>query len=668
MLNSPVGKLAKIGPSYENRLKKLNIYFTRDLLYHFPVRYEDRRVIRKLNELIPGQRASVEGIVWQVKTIRTKYGKFLTFATINDGASSIECVWFNQAYISSVVKSGQKLGFSGKVDYFNGKLALISPEYEFLGPNLPPLHTQGLVPVYPETKGVSSKWLRSKINLLLKEKSLKDFEILSTQILKRHSLISWSEAIRNIHFPKDLDQISQAKKRLAFEEFFLLQLAGFKRKLNWQKNHLATSFTIDQEKILDFISELPFSLTKSQKKVAKEITNDLGQNKPMNRLLQGDVGSGKTVVAAIAAFVAFLNGRSVIFMAPTEILAKQHFKTLSSMLNPYEVKVGLQTGSKKTKGAVDLLVGTHALLSSQSLPKNIGLTIIDEQQRFGVEQRSILRGKGLVSHYLTMSATPIPRTMALTLYGDLDLSIIDELPKGRKKIKTFVVPPEKRNKAYNFIREHVNKGHQAFIICPLIDPSETLGSVKNAKEEWQRLSSEVFPKYSVDLLHGRLKSKEKDYVVGKFKKGDSDILVSTPVVEVGIDVPNATVMVIEASERFGLAQLHQMRGRVGRSDAQSFCLLFTESEKPEILKRLKHLEIKHIGLELAELDLKIRGPGQLYGTAQHGVPGLKIASLTNTELIEKTGEEAKKVLRVDPKLQKNPLLKERLAEEKVSPD
>lgn len=668
MLNTSVGNLAKIGPSYENRLKKLNINTVENLLYHFPVRHEDRRIIHKLNELTPGQKTSVEGVVWQIKTTRTKYGKFLTFATINDGTSSLECVWFNQAYISRVIRNGQKLGFSGKVEYFNGKLALINPEYEFLLPNTPSIHTQGLVPIYPETKGVSSKWLRSKINFLLKDEIFKDFEILPKQILEKYKLIGRFEAIKSIHFPQDLEQISKAEERLAFEEFFLLQIASKKRKLDWQKNQVATPFIIDQKRVVEFISELPFSLTKAQKKVLKEITNDLGRDKPMNRLLQGDVGSGKTVVAAIASFITFLNGKGVLFMAPTEILANQHFKTLSSMLNPYGVRVGLQTGSKKTTGKVDLLVGTHALISSKDLPKNIGLIIIDEQQRFGVAQRFLLRSKGMTSHYLTMSATPIPRTLALTLYGDLDLSIIDELPTGRKKVKTFVVSPDKRDRAYNFIRKHIKNKNQAFIICPLIDPSETLVSVKNAKEEWQRLSSEVFPEYSVGLLHGRLKSKEKNSVIGKFKQAKFDILVSTPVVEVGIDVPNATIMVVEASERFGLAQLHQIRGRVGRGQEQSFCLLFTESKNPEILDRLKHMESNHIGLELAELDLKIRGPGQLYGTAQHGIPTLKIASLSNTDLIERSGKEAEKLLKTDPHLKKYPPLKERLGTEDVSPD
>lgn len=668
MLNSPIRSLEKIGPSYENKLRNLDIHTIENLLYHFPVRYEDRRVLDKLNNLVLGQKASVEGVIWQIKTTRTKYGKFLTFATINDGTSSLECVWFNQAYINRVIKSGQKLGFSGKVENFNGKLTLINPEYEFISPNSFPIHTRGLVPVYPETKGVSSKWLRSKISWLIKSKILTGFEILPNHILKRYNLIGWTESIKNIHFPANLDQINRAKKRLAFEELFLLQLEGKKIRLDWQENLTSYPFVVDRKKIDRFIAELPFSLTKAQKTVLKEIYRDLGKNKPMNRLLQGDVGSGKTIVAVIISYIAFLNKKEVVFMAPTEILANQHFKTLSSLLNPYGMKVGLQTGSTKTKSKVNLQVGTHALITSKILTKNIGLIIIDEQQRFGVKQRSLLRKRNTNAHYLTMSATPIPRTMALTLYGDLDLSIIDELPVGRKKVRTFVVPPEKRDRAYTFIRKHLRKGSQAFIICPLIDPSETLVSVKSATAEWEKLKTKIFPEYSVDLLHGRLKSKEKNAVITKFKKGKSDVLVSTPVVEVGIDVPNATIMVVEAAERFGLAQLHQIRGRVGRGSNESFCLLFTESQDLEVLKRLAHMETSHLGLELAELDLKIRGPGQLLGTAQHGVKPLKIADLSNNDLINKSKIEAEIIIKSDPKLNKHPLLKSKLASEKMSPD
>lgn len=668
MLKTPIAKLTNIGSSYSSRLKKLNITTLEDLLYHFPTRYEDLTKKKKLNSLQAGENVSIEGIVWQIRNIRTKYGKRLTFATLNDGTASIESVWFNQPYLTKSIKAGQRLGLAGKVDYFNNNLTIMSPEYEFIKEGNPSIHTSGLVSIYPETKGISSKWLRSRIKTLLYNSNLKTHEFLPGEILQEYKFTDWHSAMKNIHFPDDPAVAKRAKERFAFEEFFLIQLSALRRKKQWESMQKANSFSINQEEIVKFIGNLPFELTLAQKKALREIINDLKNDRPMNRLLQGDVGSGKTVVAAIASYIAISNGYSVVLMAPTEILATQHSQTLETLLKPYGIKVGLQTSSKKSEEKAHLNVGTHALIFSKDFLKNLGLVIVDEQHRFGVEQRAMLRKRGVVSHFLTMSATPIPRTMALTLYGDLDLSAIDELPKGRRKIKTFVVPREKRDGAYNFIRNQIKEGRQAFIVCPLIDPSETLKSVRSAREEWRRLSSEIFPDLKVDLLHGRLKSKEKDRVLGGFKNGETDILVSTPVVEVGIDVPNATIMMIEAAERFGLAQLHQMRGRVGRGADQSFCFLFTESHNKEIISRLKYLEQRHIGLELAELDLKLRGPGQLYGTAQHGIPSLKVASLSDTRLIDETRKEAQKIIRSDPNLENHKPLKQKLGRELVAPD
>lgn len=664
----PIEKLPNIGPYHSNRLKRLNITTLEDLLYHFPTRYEDLRAKRKLNSVSPGEKVSVEGVVWQIRNIRTKYGKRLTLATINDGTASIESVWFNQPFLLKIIKTRQKLSLAGKADLFNNNLTLINPEYELTNPDKTTIHTSGLIPIYPETAGLSSKWIRSRIKTYLQDPSLETYEFLPEEILKKYNLPGWFAAMKTIHFPSSLEIAKNASERFAFEELFLIHLSAMKRKKEWKASQKAPSFSIDQEKIIDFIAHLPFELTNAQKRSLREITNDLKRNTPMNRLLQGDVGSGKTVVAAIASYITIMNGFTIVLMAPTEILANQHFQTLDSLLKPYGIKVGLQTSSKKINEHAPLTVGTHALIFNKNLPKNLGLIIVDEQHRFGVEQRAMLRKKGVVSHFLTMSATPIPRTMALTLYGDLDLSIIDELPQGRQKIKTFVVPREKRDRAYEFIRKHVRQEGQVFIICPLIDPSESLASVKSAVEEWKRLSKEVFPDLKVDLLHGRLKTQQKNEVLQKFKKGESDLLVATPVVEVGIDVPNATIIMVEASERFGLAQLHQMRGRVGRGAAQSFCLLFTESRLKEVIQRLKFLEQKHIGLELAELDLKLRGPGELYGTLQHGLPSLKVASLVDTKLIEKTRREARDLLENNPNLEKNKSLKERLERKTVASD
>ncbi len=668
MLITPIVKLANIGPSYSNRLKNLNISTLEDLLYHFPARYEDLSKQSKLNSVAVGEKVSVEGVVWQIRNVRTKYGKQLTFATINDGTASIEIVWFNQPYIARIVKTGQTLGLAGKVNRFNNNISLINPEYEFISEAVMQIHTRGLVPIYPETRGVSSKWLRAKIKTLLENSKLEDYEFLANETLRKNKLEKWYVGMKNIHFPKNLDLAKKARERFAFEELLLTQLSALKRKRDWESSRKTKALSIDQEKIVELISNLPFELTTAQKKALREISKDLKNDKPMNRLLQGDVGSGKTVVAAIASYIAITNGLSVVLMAPTEILATQHFQTLKSLLRPYGIKVGIRTGSRKTNERANLVVGTHALISGKNFPKNLGLVIVDEQHRFGVEQRARLREKGVTSHFLTMSATPIPRTMALTLYGDLELSVIDELPKGRQRIKTFVVPKEKRDRAYNFIRKQIKKGRQAFVICPLIDPSETLNSVRSATKEWERLSKEIFPDFNVGLLHGRQKIVEKEKVMNDLKSGKIDILVSTPVVEVGIDIPNATIMMIEASERFGLAQLHQMRGRVGRGVDESFCLLFTEAQNSAVMKRLKSLERKYIGLELAELDLKIRGPGQLYGTAQHGTPSLKIASLSDHKLINSTRIESLRILKLDPSLKNNKGLKQKLTTEIIAPD
>ncbi len=667
-LKTPVRNIPNIGASFAEKLKKLNITTLEDLLYHFPTRHEIFQYKKISSVVDPQEGISIEGTVLQIANLRTKYGKRLIIATIADSTGSIGCVWFNQYYLTRVIKIGQKISVAGKVDFFNGKLTFINPEYELVINNNRPTHTRGLVPIYPETAGLSSKWLRSKIKFLLENVNLSIYEVIPKNILEKYALLGWFKALKDIHFPENEIKAGRARKRFTFEELFLLQTSALIRRQKWQKNRKAKALHIDQEKLLYFVGNLPFSLTSSQKKALRDILKDISQKTPMNRLLQGDVGSGKTVVAAAAAYITTLNGSGVLLMAPTEILATQHFQTLRTLLNPQEIEVSLVTATKKGKLNSPVIVGTHALIFNKDLPKNLGLVIIDEQHRFGVEQRVKLRNKGATSHFLTMSATPIPRTMALTLYGDLDLSIIDELPLGRKKIKTFVVPISKRDGAYNFIGKSINSGGQIFIICPLIEPSETLSTVKSAKAEWERLQREVFPQFRLGLLHGKLKPSEKDKVLGKFKEGELDILVATPVVEVGIDVPKASIILIEGAERFGLAQLHQLRGRVGRGSTQSYCLLFTESQNRQVLERLKFLEKNYIGLELAEVDLKLRGPGELFGTAQHGVPILKLASLTDTKLIEATRTEAERLLEKDPNLSSNTNLRNRIEGSNTAPD
>lgn len=665
-LDTPIGQLYLVGPLYSRRLEKLNIKTVGDLLFHFPFRYDDFSLISDIARVQPGEAVTIKAEIISLKNEFTKTGKRIQRAIVCDQTGNLEIIWFNQIYLLKTLKTGKMYNFSGKVDWFGRKIAMISPEYEEIrdiaGSQSPStIHTGRLVPVYPETYGVSSKWLRSRIAFLLFNHQIEINDYLPEEIKIRNRLIDLVPALLKIHFPGNLNDVYEAKKRLSFDELFFLQLNGLKRKIDWQKQTLSHPFSIPQEKILDFIARLPFSLTKAQNRCLKEILTDLSQKKPMNRLLEGDVGSGKTVVAAAAVYTSFLNGFQSAFMAPTEILAEQHYQTLNQLLSPFGLNIKLVTSSHKLTAMSkkpDVYVGTHALIQKNLEFEELGLVIIDEQHRFGVEQRAKLANKGQSPHLLTMTATPIPRTVALILYGDLDLSLLDEMPTGRQKVKTWVVPPQKREAAYNWIRERV-KGtdEQAFIVCPLIEESETLKSVKAVRLEYENLVKNVFPDLRLGLLHGKMKNKEKEEVITKFRQGKLDILVSTPVVEVGIDIPQATIMMIESADRFGLAQLHQLRGRVGRGEKQAYCLLFAENAEGRVLERLKTMEKINIGSKLAEIDLSLRGPGEIYGTSQHGFPDLRLASYTDLELIQKTKEEAEKII---PKLKQFPFLYQRL--------
>jgi len=660
-----VEQLPLIGPAYAKRLKKLGITTIQDLLYHFPFRYLDYSLLSPIGKIQAGETVSLRGKVIAMKNEYTKKGRKIQKAVVADKSGEIQVIWFNQPFLVKTIMPGQEIGLSGKVDWFGRSLVLVSPEYEIFkeGPKKETIHTGRLVPLYHETYGLSSKWLRSRIAPLVKKfvPGLKEF--LPKQILTKHQLITFNQALKNIHFPQNQKSAHEARKRFAFEELFLLQLAALQRKKSWQKQQLAFRFQLDQEKILQFSAQLPFELTLAQKRALREIFQDLEKDKPMNRLLEGDVGSGKTIVAAAAIYVAFLNQKQAAIMAPTQILAQQHYQTLKQSLSPLGLKVALLTGAQKeTATDFDCLVGTHALIYRRAQFEQLGLVVIDEQHRFGVKQRGELIKKNRAPHVLTMTATPIPRTIALTLYGDLDLSLLDEMPPGRQKIKTWVVPPQKRAAAYQWMREQVkNKKDQAFIVCPLIEESsvETMQSVRAATAEKQRLAKEVFPDLKLGLLHGRLKSQEKEKTMEQFRKGKIDILVATPVVEVGLDIPTATVMLIETAERFGLAQLHQLRGRVGRSGQQAYCLLFSESLNKSSIRRLKALEKINTGSELAELDLKLRGPGEIYGTQQHGFFNLKVASFSDLTLIKKTRGEAEKIIN---QIERHPALQARLKE------
>jgi len=669
-LKKPVSQLFMVGPTYAKRLEKLEIKNLNDFLYHFPFRYLDYRLTTKINQIQPGKVVSLQAKIESFENKYLRSRRTIQEATIKDETGTAKITWFNQPFLTRVFKKGTFIGLAGKAKKIGSQITFTSPEYEITSSSSgtkKPLHTQGLVPVYHETYGVSSKWLRSRLAPLLKETLpfLKDF--LPLKILKKHGLVDLKKALQQIHFPSSPEATEEARKRLAFEELFLFQLAALVRKKAWQKKKLTYPLKIKPNETKKFLHSLPFELTNAQKRSLQEILADLAKKRPMNRLLQGDVGSGKTVVAAGACLMACLNKTQAAIMAPTEILAQQHFKTLSQLLTPLGVKVSLLTASqKKAETDFDLVVGTHALINKRAKFKKLALVVVDEQHRFGVEQRSKLlqenKTTNQIPHLLTMTATPIPRTIALTLYGDLELSFLDEMPPGRKKTKTWVVPPQKRKAAYEWTEKQIKKQQsQAFIVCPLIEESEseTLKDVRAVTSEFEKLKKEIFPKLKIGLLHGRLKSEEKNKVLTRFKKGRLDILVATPVVEVGIDIPTATIMIIEAAERFGLAQLHQLRGRVGRGEQQSFCLIFNHQISRKSLKRLKALERTNSGMELAELDLTMRGPGEIYGLQQHGFSNLKVASFNDVELIKKTNQAAEKIV---DQINHYPRLQERLKE------
>ena len=679
-LNLKLSSLPGIGPFMAKRLEKLELIKVEDLIYHFPFRYDDYSVIKPVSETLVGEVVTLRGEIWSIKNIFTRYGKVLTQAIFNDGENSIQLTWFNQSYLTKSIETGDHIQVSGKLTKYKSKLSIMAPSWERIGANVfhleggiveggiaSHLHTGRLVPVYPETYGVSSKWLRGKINKVLPLclPSIPDY--LPEEI--KGSMVELSSAIQKIHFPETQEDVEKARERLGFDELFLVQLANQQTRNRWQEKIVVNSWNVKKEELAKFTESLPFELTKSQEKVMGEITSDLKRNFPMNRLLQGEVGSGKTVVAAAAIYLGYLNGFQSLLMAPTEILAFQHFNTLKRLLEPFGITISIYTGSKKNPEPADVIVGTHALLSDKIQPENVGLVVIDEQHLFGVSQRTLLRQKGTAPHFLTMTATPIPRTVALTVYADLDLSVIDELPKGRPKISTHLVPEHKRDDAYKFIEKKILEGDQAYIITPLIEESETRISAKAATIEFEKLKK-VFPELSLGLLHGRMKSKEKEAALDDFRAGKAQILVSTSVVEVGVDVPNATLILIEGAERFGLAALHQLRGRVGRGTKKSYCLLFTENQNNKENQRLKYLETTFNGLKLAELDLKIRGSGTMFSTRQHGRFELKIADLSNLRLIEKAKASAQKLLNSNPTLDKYLQLKRKLQSisQEVSPD
>lgn len=657
---SSVESLSLVGPIYSRKLEKLGIRTIEDLLLHIPHRYEDFRLTLPISRARMEIPITIRGKIESLKNQYTRSGKKIQIGEISDSTGKMTVIWFNQPFLVRTLYPGVEASFSGKVGFFGNKRALISPEYEILTKGKEPVHTGRLIPVYSETAGLSSKWLRGRIKeaYVKAEKSLEEF--LPGEVLKKFSFIELIQSIKSVHFPEDLDSAEKGRVRLSFNELLFLQLINAYKKLDWKTNKAAYKLEAHESVVNEFVEPLPFKLTLSQKRTVDEIFGDLKRPYPMNRLLEGDVGSGKTVVAAIAAFLTFTAGYQTIFMAPTQILAQQHYETLKSLFKEFKIRISLITSdlNKSDLGRTDLFIGTHALIHNKLPFDKVGLVVIDEQHRFGVEQRAHLvkkSTKGTVApHILTMTATPIPRTVALTFYGDLDLSTLDELPTGRQKVTTWVVPPQKRGGAYDWIKEQIKKEKsQAFIICPLIEESEkeTMKDVKAVTSEYLRLKK-IFTNMRLGLLHGRMASKEKNGVLDSFRNGTIDILVSTPVVEVGIDVPNAAIMLIEAAERFGLAQLHQLRGRVGRGSIKSYCLLFSEVTSPKVLSRLEAMTKTVSGFELAELDLRLRGPGEVFGTAQSGFPELKIASWNDFELIKHAKQVAEDAIQNPVKYKK----------------
>lgn len=647
-LDTKVTNLAYVGSIYRDRLARLNIETVKDLLYHIPFRYDDYTQISDIAHLNTGETVTIKATVLDIKNIFTKTGKRLTEATVYDDTGQLKIIWFNQIFLTKVIKPNEVFLFSGKADWFARKIAMISPSYEIVKSDN--IHTGRLVPVYPETEGISSKWLRARIAGVLKFHSNDINDYLPEEILKETGLMDLKSALSEIHFPKNVHSTEKARERIAFDELFSIQIASQLRRKTWEEETVGNKFNIDKYlvQINEFIAKLPFKLTQSQFASVSEILADLKNSYPMNRLLEGDVGSGKTVVGAVIMYAAYLNGYQSALMAPTEILANQHYKTISKLLSPFGIKVKLLTSTSSKKedleiinGNYDVIVGTHSLLNDNAKYNKLGLIIIDEQQRFGVEQREKLKMKGYNPHLLAMTATPIPRTIALTMYGELNMSVLTDMPNGVRKIKTWVVPNEKREKAYEWMKIY---GKKIFIVCPLIEESESLNIVKAVKKEYLMLKK-IFNTKKVGLLHGKMTGAEKEKILNDYRTDKLDVLVSTPIIEVGIDIPEANIIVIEAADRFGLSQLHQLRGRVGRAGQEAFCLLFTESTDELAIKRLKSLEFTFIGPKLAEIDLELRGPGEILGFKQHGFVKFKAARFGDTGLILKSRKLAEDLIR-----------------------
>lgn len=658
-LKNDVKYVKGVGPNRVVLLNKLGIYTLEDLISYYPREYEDRSKPKLINELNDGDEALIKGFVIS-KMLELKVRKNLVIykLIIRDETGPCTITWYNQPYLKKMFIVGNEYSFYGKISKKGNRVEMNSPVYDSAEKQK---NTGKIVPIYPLTFKLSQTTLRQIIENGLNEIEDELEETIPEYLRKQYNLITKNNAIHNIHFPQEFSDFKKARTRLVFEELLGMQLALLKLKTQFTQEKVGIKFN-KNVKMSDIINELPFSLTKAQLRVLEEIDNNMESPKTMNRLLQGDVGSGKTIVSIIAAYKAVKSGYQVAIMAPTAILASQHLESFSDVLTKYGIKCELLTSNvtKKKKedileklqnGEIDILIGTHAILEDNVIFKNLGLVVTDEQHRFGVRQRSKIAAKGNNPDVLVMTATPIPRTLALILYGDLDISIIDELPPNRKKIETYAVKSSMTERVNNFVKKQIQEGRQAYIVCPLVEENEEINaiSVEKLAEDYK---NNVFKDYKVEYIHGKMRPKEKDEIMQKFKDGEIDILISTTVIEVGVNVPNSSIMIVENAERFGLAQLHQLRGRVGRGDYQSYCILKFNGGSDVVRERMKIMQDTNNGFIIAEKDLELRGSGEFFGTKQHGIPEFKIANLFEDMPILQTVQElAIKIINEDPELE-----------------
>lgn len=662
-LNASLTVLQGVGPRNAASLEKLGLNTLGDMLYNFPRRYDDYSQLKPIRNLTYNEQVTVVGTVESVVNRQIRGGKMqLIEVIISDGTGALRLNWFNQPWLANRLSEGLAISVAGRIEQYLGRLVLNNPDWELVETDN--LHTNRIAPVYSLTANITQKWLRQLMSQVVNYWAPKVSDPLPESVWQGAELYGLGEALHQAHFPDTQETLKKSRERLAFDEIFYLQMGVLRQKRDWQ-SVVGRIFDVQEDWLNERIAKLPYTLTGVQKRAIDDIVVDIGSGRPMNRLLQGDVGSGKTIVAAMAIAMISNGGAQAAFMAPTSILAEQHYRSLSKVLTddgalaPEQIRllVGDTSNADKKEiyeklanGEVKVVIGTHALIEEPVTFKDLQLVVIDEQHRFGVEQRAMLRNKGTNPHLLVMTATPIPRSLQLTIFGDLDLSVMDEMPAGRQPVATYVLTPYERERAYSLIRSQIKAGHQAFIVYPLIDESEKLDA-KAAVDDHERLSKEIFPDLKLGLLHGKMRPDEKDRVMADFRDKQYDILVSTTVIEVGVDVPNATVMLIEGANRFGLAQLHQLRGRVGRGGGESFCLLIPVQADAAENERLQAMAQTNDGFKLAELDLQQRGPGEFLGTRQAGyATGLRMASLTDVGLIEKARTHAAAIFAKDPEL------------------